>query len=123
MPILDHFGLIAPYYDRVIRLKTAEKIIKVAKLPIEGAMLDAGGGTGRVAESLRGQAGSLVLADLSLQMLKQAQKKGDLQTACSHTENAVHRRRKDRVLRRESRPGGDRFLNDHTRVRAYSCVA
>ena len=87
MPILDHFGLIAPYYDRVIRLLTAEKIIKLANLPIEGSMLDAGGGTGRVAEALRGQAGLLVLVDLSFQMLKQAQKKGGLQTACSHTEN------------------------------------
>jgi demethylmenaquinone methyltransferase/2-methoxy-6-polyprenyl-1,4-benzoquinol methylase len=86
LPILDHFGLIAPYYDRVIRLQTAEKIIKVANLPIQGIILDAGGGTGRVAEALRGQARSVVLADLSYQMLKQAQKKGGLQIACSHTE-------------------------------------
>ena len=86
MPILDHFGLVAPYYDRVIRLQTAEKMIGIADLPIKGAMLDAGGGTGRVAEALRGLAGSLIVADLSLQMLKQAHGKSGLITACSQTE-------------------------------------
>jgi len=86
LPILDHFGLIAPYYDRVIRLQTAEKMIGIADLPIKGAMLDAGGGTGRVAEALRGLAGSLIVADLSLQMLKQAHGKSGLITACSQTE-------------------------------------
>jgi len=86
LPILDHFGLVAPYYDRVIRLQTAEKMIGIADLPIKGAMLDAGGGTGRVAEALRGLAGSLIVADLSLQMLKQAHGKSGLITACSQTE-------------------------------------
>lgn len=86
MPILDHFGIIAPFYDQVIRLPTAEKLIEIVNLPTKGALLDAGGGTGRVAAALRGQAGSLVVADLSFDMLVQAGKKGSLQTVCSHTE-------------------------------------
>jgi ubiquinone/menaquinone biosynthesis C-methylase UbiE len=86
MPILDHFGIIAPFYDRVIRLGTADKMIALANLPTQGALLDAGGGTGRVASALNGMAASLVVADLSFDMLKQASKKGSLQTVCSHTE-------------------------------------
>lgn len=86
MPILDHFGVIAPFYDRVIRLRTAEKMIELANLPIKGALLDAGGGTGRVTAALNGLAASLVVADLSLDMLKQAQSKHGLQTICSHSE-------------------------------------
>ncbi len=86
MPILDHFGIIAPFYDRVIRLRTAEKMIELAKLPTEGILLDAGGGTGRVTAALKGLAASLVVADLSFDMLRQAQNKDDLRTVCSHTE-------------------------------------
>lgn len=86
MPILDHFGIIAPYYDRVIRLRTTEKLIKLANLPTNGVLLDAGGGTGRVAAALRGLASSLVVADLSLEMLRQAHIKGSLHSVCSHTE-------------------------------------
>jgi len=86
LPVLDHFGFIAPFYDRVIRLRAAQKIIEIASLPIDGVMLDAGGGTGRVAEALRGLAGSIIVADLSLQMLRQAQRKGGLLAACALTE-------------------------------------
>jgi demethylmenaquinone methyltransferase/2-methoxy-6-polyprenyl-1,4-benzoquinol methylase len=83
---LDHFGFLAPYYDRLIRLPTAEKLIYLANLPIDGGLLDAGGGTGRVAQALRDQAGWLVVADLSLGMLQQASTKHGLCSVCSPTE-------------------------------------
>lgn len=86
MPVLDHFGILAPYYDRVIRLRTAEMMIDLANLPAQGLLLDAGGGTGRVAVALAGLASGLVVADLSFDMLKQARNKGDLETVCSHSE-------------------------------------
>ena len=86
MPILDHFGLVAPWYDRVIRLQSTDTFVRIARLPIQGIMLDAGGGTGRVAAALRGLSGSIVVADASLQMLQQAHKKGGLLTVCSLTE-------------------------------------
>ena len=44
MPILDHFGVIAPYYDRVIRPHTAEKLIKLANLPIKWYLTGCGWG-------------------------------------------------------------------------------
>lgn len=86
MPILDHFSLIARFYDRAIPLQNAENLIRYIGLPIEGKMLDAGGGTGRVAQVLREYADQIVVSDLSLGMLRQAQLKNDLQLTCSHTE-------------------------------------
>jgi demethylmenaquinone methyltransferase/2-methoxy-6-polyprenyl-1,4-benzoquinol methylase len=86
MPILDHFGIIAPYYDRIIHLRTASKLVELADLPVKGGVLDAGGGTGRVTAALAGLADSLVVADLSHAMLRQAREKEHLQTVCTHTE-------------------------------------
>lgn len=86
MPLLDHFGILAPFYDKVIRLKDADRIIKFADLPVQGSLLDVGGGTGRITQTLRGYADPLVVADLSVEMLSQAQIKGGLQPVCLHSE-------------------------------------
>jgi demethylmenaquinone methyltransferase/2-methoxy-6-polyprenyl-1,4-benzoquinol methylase len=86
MPTLDHFGFIAPYYDRVIRPRAVEKFVQMAGLPVTGGVLDAGGGTGRVAQALRDFAGWLVVLDLSLGMLQQASAKNGLRAVCSATE-------------------------------------
>lgn len=86
MPIIDHFGLIAPFYDRAIPLRYAEKIVAALDLPVQGALLDAGGGTGRVAEVLRGFAGQIVVADLSMGMLRQGKSKGGLSSVGAESE-------------------------------------
>lgn len=86
MPIIDHFGILAPYYDRVIQLQSVAKLVELAGLPVEGALLDVGGGTGRVTEALRGLAIQRVVADLSTGMLRQAMAKDDLRVVCSHSE-------------------------------------
>jgi len=86
MPILDHFGLIAPYYDRSFRPKIVERMIQMADLPATGRLLDAGGGTGRVAYELRNSIGMRVVADISLGMLRQAKAKNGLLTACAASE-------------------------------------
>jgi demethylmenaquinone methyltransferase/2-methoxy-6-polyprenyl-1,4-benzoquinol methylase len=56
------------------------------ELPIKGRLLDAGGGTGRIAARLQGQAGMVLVADLSLPMLAQALEKACCAVAGSHTE-------------------------------------
>jgi demethylmenaquinone methyltransferase/2-methoxy-6-polyprenyl-1,4-benzoquinol methylase len=84
--MIDHFGFLAPFYDRVIRPKDPDKIISLADLPVAGALLDAGGGTGRVAQTLGEYASSLVVADLSYDMLQIAAEKNGLNTVCSHSE-------------------------------------
>jgi ubiquinone/menaquinone biosynthesis C-methylase UbiE len=87
MPLFDHFNILAPFYDRAIRLKEPERLISLLGLPVEGALLDAGGGTGRVSFALRGMAQPLVVADASHGMLRQAQEKGGLRPVCSHSED------------------------------------
>jgi demethylmenaquinone methyltransferase/2-methoxy-6-polyprenyl-1,4-benzoquinol methylase len=72
VPDLDHFGLLAPLYDRVIRPPTSTRLAELAGLPISGRLLDAGGGTGRIARSLIGLAGQVIVADESWKMLSHA---------------------------------------------------
>jgi ubiquinone/menaquinone biosynthesis C-methylase UbiE len=86
MPLLDHFGLLAPVYERFIQLREPDTICQRLKLPVEGMMLDAGGGTGRVSAALTGLVGKIVVADLSTGMLRQAQQKDSLLAVNSHTE-------------------------------------
>jgi SAM-dependent methyltransferase len=87
MSIIDHFGLFAPFYERFIPLRNSEKLIQIAGLPVEGALLDAGGGTGRVAKSLRVLAGQIVVADLSPRMLNQIQSEHGIWPVNSQSEH------------------------------------
>lgn len=83
---MDHFDLFAPFYDRLIKPGNQDKLISLARLPVEGLLLDAGGGTGRITQKLIDYAGGLVVADLSIEMLRQAYEKDGLQTICTPTE-------------------------------------
>ena len=58
----------------------------LADLPVSGALLDAGGGTGRVTQFMRGKANLVVIADLSYKMLIEAHQKDGLRPVCSHIE-------------------------------------
>jgi len=86
MPLLDHFGFLAPFYDKLIKPKAPEYLWDFLHLPTDGLLLDAGGGTGRVAQFMTEKSAGVVLADLSLEMLAEASSKGDFLRVCSHTE-------------------------------------
>ena len=86
MPIIDHFNFIAPYYDRIFKPSERDWLHELVDLPVDGLLLDAGGGTGRISQFMRNEAEVVVIADLSLEMLMEANTKGGLLTACSHTE-------------------------------------
>ena len=86
MPIFDHFGFLAPIYDRLIKPKAPEYLWNFLELPTDGLLLDAGGGTGRVAQFMLEKSASVVLVDLSKEMLIEARGKGDFMRVCSHTE-------------------------------------
>ncbi len=86
MPLLDHFGLVAPCYDYVIRLHSIEKLSVLLKLPVSGRLLDAGGGTGRVSEALQGLVSQVIVADISLGMLRQAVNRKGLNGVCALSE-------------------------------------
>jgi len=76
MPGLDHFGLLAPWYDRIISYKEDEELLKWIELPFSGNLLDIGGGTGRVAISMINKVDNLEIVDVSYGMVKMAKKKG-----------------------------------------------
>jgi ubiquinone/menaquinone biosynthesis C-methylase UbiE len=86
MPIFDHFDFLAPLYERFIQPKDPQEICALAGLPVAGALLDAGGGTGRISQFLTGMAGDIVVADLSCKMLLEAGRKPGLRPVCSHIE-------------------------------------
>jgi demethylmenaquinone methyltransferase/2-methoxy-6-polyprenyl-1,4-benzoquinol methylase len=78
MPIFDHFDILAPLYDRLIRIPENDQLARVVGLPIAGRMLDAGGGTGRIAQQLVDRVGMMVISDISVNMLRQAHQKDGL---------------------------------------------
>jgi demethylmenaquinone methyltransferase/2-methoxy-6-polyprenyl-1,4-benzoquinol methylase len=86
MPIFDHFDFLAPLYEIFIPPKDPQELRAMADLPASGALLDAGGGTGRVAQFMNGKAYPIVVADLSYEMLTIARQKDGLSLVCSHTE-------------------------------------
>jgi len=84
--MFDHFGILAPVYEKYIKPKYPVKLAELVQLPISGSLLDVGGGTGRVSQFFSDDVGNLFLADLSHLMLVESHSKKDLLPACSHSE-------------------------------------
>ncbi len=74
--MFDHFNFLAPVYDRAMPFARLDQMLKVLALPADGLLLDAGGGTGRVAAALRPYVRAVLVADFSPGMLAQARLKG-----------------------------------------------
>lgn len=73
--MFDHFGLLAPIYERVIPPPDVDQLCGFLGLPARGILLDAGGGTGRVSAQLEHLVDKLVITDSSVGMLAQARQK------------------------------------------------
>ena len=73
--MLDHFGFLAPFYDKVIGPPDPERWKQLLSLPANGRLLDAGGGTGRVSSQLQPYIDQLIINDVSVKMLAQTQMK------------------------------------------------
>ena len=84
--MFDHFGFLSPIYDHLIRPKDPSNILGLLDLPMEGRLLDAGGGTGRIGSALKPFISQVVIADISLGMLRQAQNKDGLSSVCAPAE-------------------------------------
>lgn len=80
----DHFSLIAPIYARA-RYHAVENMRKFAALPVEGRLLDVGGGTGRVASALHALVDEVIVTDLSMGMVRQTDR-SMLEPACCSSE-------------------------------------
>lgn len=78
MPVFDHFSFLAPHYDRFAKPKDNPRLRALLALPTPGKLLDAGGGTGRVGQALRGLVGRVFVADSSFAMLQRAKAKDGL---------------------------------------------
>jgi demethylmenaquinone methyltransferase/2-methoxy-6-polyprenyl-1,4-benzoquinol methylase len=72
---MDHFDFIAPFYDCLAAKPDKGHFQQLLKLPCDGRLLDAGGGTARISSHLSGLIRQVVVSDLSYRMLKQASKK------------------------------------------------
>jgi len=81
----DHFSAIAPIYARVTYSKT-EILRELARLPVDGTLLDVGGGTGRVSTAIRGLVRDAVISDVSFGMLKEAPR-ATLKPVCGGSES------------------------------------
>jgi ubiquinone/menaquinone biosynthesis C-methylase UbiE len=84
MPI-DHFNLIAGFYDRAGPFRVTEPLLGLLSISQSSLLLDIGGGTGRVAAALRGMVRNVFVVDVSGGMLRRAQGKG-LTTLCAPAE-------------------------------------
>lgn len=78
MNMFNHFDILAPVYEWVISPPDPTRLKTLLRLPTDGWLLDAGGGTGRVAATLRPFVGGLVVGDQSLRMLRRAYEKRTL---------------------------------------------
>ncbi len=84
--MIDHFNLLAPIYEIFISAGPQDTLVKLADIQDQHIVLDVGGGTGRISQYFLEQAGGMVIADLSLKMLRQAQSKPGLIAVNSHSE-------------------------------------
>jgi demethylmenaquinone methyltransferase/2-methoxy-6-polyprenyl-1,4-benzoquinol methylase len=84
--MFDHFGLLAPVYEKFIKPQYPKRLAELAQLPINGRLLDVGGGTGRVSHFFLDEIDQIALADLSHKMLVESQSKKGLLPTCSHAE-------------------------------------
>ncbi|MGC8857424.1 MAG: class I SAM-dependent methyltransferase [Anaerolineae bacterium] len=82
----DHFALIAPLYERIGSYSSLNEMLVHARLPVSGRLLDVGGGTGRVAATLREAADELVVVDVSRHMLSYAASKPGLWAVAAASE-------------------------------------
>jgi demethylmenaquinone methyltransferase/2-methoxy-6-polyprenyl-1,4-benzoquinol methylase len=72
----DHFGIISGLYNRMPAFSPPARMLNLLGLEPHMSLLDAGGGTGRVADSLRQYVKKIVVDDISHPMLRYAVEKG-----------------------------------------------
>lgn len=86
MPSFNHFDFLAPIYDRFMKNDDFARLSVIAGLPVQGRLLDAGGGTGQKSYPFLKMVTHVVIADSSMGMITRAAKKKGLITVCSETE-------------------------------------
>jgi len=70
--MIDHFSFLAPYYDKLIGSSDTTRLKDILNIPVDGWILDAGGGTGRISSQFKDSSQGIIVCDLSWPMLKQS---------------------------------------------------
>jgi ubiquinone/menaquinone biosynthesis C-methylase UbiE len=86
LPKFDHFGFLAPYYDRMAKPGPPLDLLEHLNLNNQSSVLDVGGGTGRIAQTLLPHAANVTVVDLSQKMLQEAVLKPGLKVAMAGSE-------------------------------------
>jgi ubiquinone/menaquinone biosynthesis C-methylase UbiE len=78
--MLDHFGLLAPYYDRIFQggrsfRRDLDRLVALVGPESGHRLLDIGGGTGRIAQHFCGCVAQVYVLDPSPQMLRESARK------------------------------------------------
>ncbi len=87
MPTFDHFDFLAPIYDKVIKPKPPTDLLGYLNLNGSSQVLDVGGGTGRIAQSLVPHSARITIVDLSYKMLQEAAAKPGLDGVMAGSEH------------------------------------
>jgi demethylmenaquinone methyltransferase/2-methoxy-6-polyprenyl-1,4-benzoquinol methylase len=74
---MSFFDFVAPIYDKLFHPDPGE-FCRQGGFSDAGFILDIGGGTGRIAQTLQDAKRKVIVADLSIKMLLQAKKRGQL---------------------------------------------
>jgi demethylmenaquinone methyltransferase/2-methoxy-6-polyprenyl-1,4-benzoquinol methylase len=69
------FHYLAPFYDLLIRTPQTDRLKELMDLPLNGVLIDVGGGTGRVSSRLSSLTSRVLVCDINGSMLKQVQRK------------------------------------------------
>ncbi len=75
-PPFDHFGVLAPLYERFIRPPDVGVLRGHCALRPDDRLLDVGGGTGRISQYFRGDVARVCIVDVSAGMVREALAKG-----------------------------------------------
>lgn len=78
--LLDHFGLLAPYYDRIFQggrsfRRDLDRLVAIVGPEPDHRLLDIGGGTGRIAQHFCGRVAQVCVLDPSPRMLRESSRK------------------------------------------------
>ena len=85
MSKFDHFNFIGPIYDLIFGRSKAHKIVALTDIRKDHALLDVGGGTGRVTVLYKTISNNLLIVDSALNMLREAREKG-ICSICTQSE-------------------------------------
>jgi ubiquinone/menaquinone biosynthesis C-methylase UbiE len=82
----DHFGLIAPWYDRHAHVEIPQELMRLVEMPARGLFLDVGGGTGKTAQYFAASGRQVLAVDISYRMVRLAGAKPGVHALCGAAE-------------------------------------